>query len=945
MSLTLALNTALSGLLTSQRGLDVISQNVVNVNTPGYTRKVMNQESRNLAGFGAGVQVGSVNRAVNQGLLKDLRRQSTDLGRLETEQTYYPRIDDLFGQVGDETSIAHRISNLQASFQNLSTAVNRPSSQWAALQSAQDVGDLMSGMTASLQNLRIEADRSIESTVTDINNLLHSIHDLNQKIVKNSAIATGTSDLEDQRDTAINQLSELIDVRYYERENGSMTIFSGSGQMLLDNQPADLSYAATSTTDSWMTAAGGQFGKITVNGGSQDLGTEVISGKLRALVDMRDHTLPNLQANLDEVTKKVTNVVNQVHNRGTSLPNVSSRYQGTRVFAKQGDIQPVAAETGATIYKGTTALGNGAYTSLAVAADTTNPWQATITATAPGTFAAGTFAVGEVFSISGSSNSRNDGTYRVLSYSATQLKVEKVNVRQTMQLQNSDDVVIATFDGSGNQLKQTTLNTIMQTDFSASYTATTTGAGRSLADFTAKGDHDQWAVNEVSAHVEGWLKSQGYANASVNLDADGKMVMDLGDSTVSLAFRDQGSSTAGAGATDAAINFDVNGDGAMDESVKGFSAFFGLNDLYVNTRPAGIQDSTILPASFSLPTNRDLTLYDTTGKIGNTFVMPKGATLQQIADTINAQTRTTESAALSNTSWTLNSDATITVSDGSGNLLSVTLTGGTGTPADNHTLAEIAGKLTQAPVSAQVVQDGNLSRLRLTDARGQELHVSFNGGAVAGSALDLGQTLDMTPTQRIQASVVPEGSGYRLRIRQTTGDTLYSSSQLDGQGKNLLSDLGLERAATGAAGSTTVRKDLMQAPEKISRSMVQWNADTGRYFISEGDNSTALALSAAMSSKVSMASAGGIYAGEYSLSDYAAATISVVTQQAGASQTDYSYQKTLNDSLNFQNSSYSGVNLDEEVAEMVNFQQAYAASAKVMSVLQDMLETLTSMIR
>lgn len=244
-----------------------------------------------------------------------------------------------------------------------------------------------------------------------------------------------------------------------------------------------------------------------------------------------------------------------------------------------------------------------------------------------------------------------------------------------------------------------------------------------------------------------------------------------------------------------------------------------------------------------------------------------------------------------------------------------------------------------------MVQDGNLYRLRLTDSRGQELRVGITGGTVAGSSLTLGQTLDMTPTQRIQASVIPEGSGYRLRIRQTTGDTLYTSSQLDGQGKNLLSDMGLEHAATGAAGSTSVRSDLMQAPEKISRSMVQWNADSGRYYISEGDNSTALALATAMNSKVSMASAGGIYAGDYSLSDYAAATISVVSQQAGASKTDYDYQKTLNESLNFQNSSYSGVNLDEEVAEMVNFQQAYAASAKVMSVLQDMLETLTSMIR
>lgn len=104
-------------------------------------------------------------------------------------------------------------------------------------------------------------------------------------------------------------------------------------------------------------------------------------------------------------------------------------------------------------------------------------------------------------------------------------------------------------------------------------------------------------------------------------------------------------------------------------------------------------------------------------------------------------------------------------------------------------------------------------------------------------------------------------------------------------------------------------------------------------------------MAGAMSSKQSVKSAGGIYAGQYAISEYAAATISVVTQQAKASSDSFSYQSKLSDALNFQNQSYSGVNLDEEVANMVNFQQAYAASAKVITVLQDMLQTLTDMIR
>lgn len=944
MSLTLGLNTALSGLLTSQRGLDVISQNVVNVNTKGYTRKVMTPESRVLAGRGAGVQEGGVNRMVNQGLLKDIRQQLTNTGKLEVQQSYYPRIDDLFGQVSDETSISHKINDLFTAFQSLSSEVNKPATQWATVQSAQDVADLASSMTSSLQELRIQADRDIEQSVTQINDLLNGIYDLNQKIVKNGAISSGTSDLEDKRDQALNDLSKLMDIQYYARSDNSMTVFSKSGQMLLDNAPQNLTYSSSTTTDTWMTAAGGQFSKITVQGGSTDFGPEVVGGKLRALLDLRDQTIPNLQANLDQMSAQMRDSVNQVHNRGTSLPNVSYSFQGTRVFAKQGDIVPNAADTTATLYK-----GNGAgvsASSLDIAADTTNPWQATFTST--GTpFNATTFAVGETFSISGAEDTRNNGTYRVVGYTSTsKITVEKVNMRQTMQLAGSDDVVIATFDGAGNQLKRTTLNDIMKLDFTVApnaptpaYTASTAGTGRSLMDFGAKGDHDTWAINEVSAHMEAWLRQQGYSNASVNLDSDGKMAVTTGDISVSLAFRDQASSADAAAAKDATISFDVNGDGTGDQTVEGFSNFFGLNDFYVDTGTTSIQDSNVLAAGYTLSSNRNLTLYDTTGKLGNTITVPKGSSLQQIADAINTQTRTNESAALNNTSWNLTSDATVTVSSGSSAVFAVTL------PAGTHTLAELAGKLTQAPVVAEVVQDGANSRLRLTEASGNVLAVTITGGSISGSSMNLSETLDMTQTQRVQAAVIPEGSGYRLRIRQTSGDTLYTSSTTDAQSKNLLSDLGLEQAATGSAGSLDVRSDIRTAPEKLSRGAIQWNADTGKYYLSEGDNTTAMQMADLMNTKATVETAGSLYAGKYTFAEYAAATISLVSQSAATSASQMDYQTSLNSSLDFQNASYSGVNLDEEISAMMDYQQAYSAAAKVITTLQDMLETLTSMIR
>lgn len=933
MSLTLGLNTALSGLLTNQRGLDVISQNVVNVNTPGYSRKVLNLESRVLLGRGAGVQEGTVTRMVDESLLKDIRRQSASLEQLRVEKEYYERIDDLFGEVGAETSIAHGISALREAFESLGTEINKPSVQWATSQAGLTVANQLNAMTDQLQAFRLSADHDLETTVTEINEKLLNIHDLNNKIVKHSATSTGTADLEDKRDTAIDELSKLIDIQYYRREDNSMIVFTTAGELLLDNQPQTVSYTANTAISPWMTAAGHNFNTISVAGGTTDLGSTIRGGKMRALLDFRDTKLVNLQANLDQVALQMRESVNQIHSRGTTLPMASSRFDGTRVFANQGDVIPNSVASAANLYYGTTSVA------ATVTWDNTgtSPTQATLTGAAA--FPA-SLVVGSTFTIDNPTNSRNSGTYRVAAVAGATLTVEKVNVRQTIQLGGTDDVVLATFDSNGNQLEQTTLDTIMQTDYSGDYTSATAGSNRSLMDFEAKTSHAFWTVNEVTAHIEGWLQANNYTNASVNLNSDGKLVLDLGDSQVSLSFRDQGSSTAGSAQKDATIKFDVNGDGTGDQTVNGFVNFFGLNDFFGSSSENYVYESEIQASTFATNQVRYLTLLDNTGQVGTEMTIPRGASLQDIADKINERSSTVDSGLLDTTSWTLSSQASFVVSDANG--VRVTLTLPAAAPG-TVSLYEVAGMLTQNGVTASVVDDRGGQRLRVIDDNGKELSVAVTNGTVAATGRLLGDTLQLEQKSRMQASVVPEGSGCRLRIVQVEGSEMYLSSR-ETTG-NLIGDLGLARGVTGAAGSLQLRADLESAPQKVSRGAVQWDADNSKYYLSEGDNTSALELGKLFATKQTMASAGNIFAGSYTLDEYAAASVTMVTTQAAQTLDSFEYQKTLNDSLSFQRSSFSGVNLDEEVANMIDFQQAYSAAARVISAIKEMLDILTDAVR
>ena len=869
MGLTLGLSTALSGLLTSQKGLDVISQNVVNVNTPGYVRKVMTPESVAVDGSGAGVQAGNISRTVDEGLMSDIRRQTSTQGTLDTLQTYYPRVEELFGQVGDTTSIAHQVQTLQTSFETLSGQVNSPPLQTAVVQTSLDTANQLSQMTTALQNLRLEADRGIQDAVSQVNDQLANIYDLNQKIVRGTAIGSDVGDLQDKRDTALTTLSKYMNVQYFNRGDGSIGVYTNSGKTLVEKNAATLTHSATTITDSWMTAAGGNFNTISLSTDTtgSDIGSDITDGNIRAMLDMRDTVLPNLQAQIDELASKLKDGINQVHNRGMSFPNAPSQLNGTRQFI-----------------------------------DPNNP-----------TVNGGLIPAGLT------------------------PKAQKI------WLSGNSDTTIAMFDSSGNEVASSTLKTIMAS------TAYNDAAGNPTSlDISSNPATPGVTLTDVAAKIQNWMQAQTYQNnplssATASISS-GTFKLNTGNSGVSLGFRDQVSSTKGAAAGDATVNFDVDGDGKADETVSGFSNFFGLNDLFTKTVPNSIVDSNIMPVNSTSTTTRTFRLLDPSGQIGNAVTIPAGTSLATTASLINSQTQTNESSVLSSTALTLSTNGFINISDSNGAITGFPITIPSGTTTD---LSQVAAAIDAVggSVQAKVVQDspGNY-QLRVWDSRGQPLNVDVSGGTMGTN--NLGSYLGMKQAHLVQATVIPDGSGYRLRIRQSNDQELYVGATPDNATPpgSIITDLGLQVSATRSAGNLSVRTDIQGSPSLVACGAMQYNADLGKYALSEGDNTTALAMAKTMGTKAAMGSAGDMFAGSYTFAEYASASISVVSTNASHSKDQQSYQTSLGQSLNSQYTSSSGVNLDEEVANMINFQQAYSASAKVISTLQQMLDTLVNII-
>ena len=140
----------------------------------------------------------------------------------------------------------------------------------------------------------MEANNEISTLVLRANTLIEGLSELNSEIARATALGRPKGDLEDERDRAVAELAEIMDISYFTRDNGQMVIMAGNGRSLIDTLSATIQYLPASNMSASITYPGNGIAGITLNG--IDITTDIASGQLKGLIDMRDSILPGLGA-------------------------------------------------------------------------------------------------------------------------------------------------------------------------------------------------------------------------------------------------------------------------------------------------------------------------------------------------------------------------------------------------------------------------------------------------------------------------------------------------------------------------------------------------------------------------------------------------------------------------------------------------------------------------
>lgn len=303
-----SLDAALAGLRVSQQQLNVISNNVANVGTPGYTRKLLPQSSVALQGVTVGVRAETIIRNVDLNLEKNLWTQVSAVGELDVQQSYLSRIEQFHGPPDAELSIAAEIARLRDSFSALADSPEDAFLRASAVNEAIDTADKINDLSELISGLRNDAQSDMLQTVNRANDLLVQIAEFNDQIQDALNDGQSIAVLEDKRDGAIKELSGLIEISTFLRGDGVLVVQTNRGVELATNMAKQLTFDSTplSAANYYPDSASGLWvGDPEVDPDAVDLTTLSPGGKLGGLLTLRDVTFPKQMAQLDELAHKM----------------------------------------------------------------------------------------------------------------------------------------------------------------------------------------------------------------------------------------------------------------------------------------------------------------------------------------------------------------------------------------------------------------------------------------------------------------------------------------------------------------------------------------------------------------------------------------------------------------------------------------------------------------
>lgn len=298
MSLSAAINNAVSGLAATSKAADVIASNISNALTEGYGVRSVVLSSRADAG---GVTVEAISRYSNPVLLADRREAEAEVSNQNVLNAFFESAQGSLGLPTETGSAQSLFTQFESSLITATQAPESTASLAAVLESLKSFVKKVNDISEDIQTERQKADGNIAKAVGQLNAALQTIDKLNDSIVKQVVLGNDVSSLIDQRQVAIDRVNKIVPVREINKDNGRVELLAGGGVFLLDDSVHELSFSKTNIITPELNIESGTLNGLYLDGKSYDVSSsgKMSGGTLQSYFEVRDELAPRVQSLLD----------------------------------------------------------------------------------------------------------------------------------------------------------------------------------------------------------------------------------------------------------------------------------------------------------------------------------------------------------------------------------------------------------------------------------------------------------------------------------------------------------------------------------------------------------------------------------------------------------------------------------------------------------------------
>src|SRR6056297_2067195 len=215
MSISGILDNSKRGVKANKSAIELTSENIANLNTPGYSRRLATFSDMNS-------QTAKYGTITNSKISKELARKRNDfvdeqfltqnpnLAKYSMDSQMFAQIEDIFGEPG-ESGISEHLNEFWTAWGDLASDPESEPARMVVVDKAVALEKAFNRVNSELTALKKTIGTNLQGNVTEINNNLHALSDINTEISANNSDA-----LMDERDKIVKKLSDFFEIQTYE---------------------------------------------------------------------------------------------------------------------------------------------------------------------------------------------------------------------------------------------------------------------------------------------------------------------------------------------------------------------------------------------------------------------------------------------------------------------------------------------------------------------------------------------------------------------------------------------------------------------------------------------------------------------------------------------------------------------------------------------------------